>query len=979
MKHSMCTFLTVAAVLAASAFALPAFPGAEGWGADTPGGRGLLTGGPGGAPGRVITVTNLNDSGPGSLRAAVEALGPRIVVFRVGGTIRLKSHLRITEPFITIAGQTAPGGGVLLRDAGLYVETHDVVVRFVRVRIGPSTIEEFDTQDPVHIGGGDETYNVVVDHCSFSWSIDECSSAVAPAHDVTFSYCIIGEALRTPFSEEEIGKDRSHSMAMIIGNSPDRVCVHHCLLAHCNSRNPRIQGGTHTFANNVVYDWGFLTGTFSRQPRVNFVGNFYKPGPGSRDMLPIEEDDDAGLIYVKGNISHRRLVDSMPEWGFTVGLPAEVHRMHEPFEMPALSLTSARQAYEDVLAKAGATLPRRDGVDTRLVRDTRWGMGGKIDRPEDAGGFPLIRGGEPAPDSDSDGMPDNWETARGLDPRDAADSYADRDGDGYVNVEEYVNELVAAAAEAEPRVLAYPVPRQYRAEAPYEIACAGSVLPIDAVGHRDPVYFTRLMTDSPQTVLIGLRGGEDLDVRVLPRRHAGQVHVNGCIVRLDIVEPGVREVYITVDGQRLPPLFVLVDPWDDSLVTEDTPGVLVATERGVSPSTDAVQTGAIQTLLDECAASGGGTVYFPQGVYVTGTLRVGSATTVYLAPGAVIRSSDNPDDLPVDPGRAEEGINGRTSSFSRLIIFDNATGAALCGYGALDGRGHVIRNRHGKHVQLVDVTACSDFTMENVMLRNSAEWTLHILGCRGVRCWNVPIINDYGVGNTDGIDVDSSSDVWIERCFAYCGDDTLVCKTTGNSDILAPCENVTFRDCVVTTRKTSLKLGTESNADMRDVVFRDIEVCDSSRGIGIWMRDGATMENCTFRDIRMDLTEIEGESRSGEPYRIAIEEREGIGSVREILFDRVDCASPWRSSITGHAESWIGPLHFWGCRNTVTPRSIKTDSASLFEFTRACDIDFRLMYCDWQQGEGDAWDGYMRLREVQNIDVREFEQVGHTP
>jgi pectate lyase len=424
----------LAALAACRTASIPAFPGAEGFGTDTPGGRG----------GRVIAVTTLADGGPGSLREALTAKGPRIVVFRVGGTIALKSHLHITEPYITVAGQTAPGGGILIRDAGLYVDAHDVVLRHLRVRIGASTVEEYNTQDPIRIEG--TAHHVVVDHCSFSWSIDECASARGPGHDITYQWCIIGEALKQPFPKEMTdNEDRSHSMGMILGGNPDRCTTHHNLILHNNSRNPRIQGGLHDVRNNLVYHWRSIPAMFSRNPRVNFIGNYYKPGPETwrKEAIWTEEKDwvQVGTIYVKGNRTPRRPSDDLPEWALTCSGPPEGHEVKVPFPAPPVRTTTAEEAYAEVLAKAGATRPKRDAVDERLINDVRNGTGKLIDRPEEVGGFPVIEGGEAPPDADGDGMPDAWERERGLDPANPKDAAADRDGDRYTNIEEYINTL----------------------------------------------------------------------------------------------------------------------------------------------------------------------------------------------------------------------------------------------------------------------------------------------------------------------------------------------------------------------------------------------------------------------------------------------------------------------------------------------------------------------------------------------------------
>ena len=408
---------------------LPAFPGAEGFGARTGGGRG----------GKVFFVTNLYDDGPGSLRHAIGIKGPRIIIFRTGGTIRLKSHLRINEPYLTIAGQSAPGGGILLRDAGMYVSTHDVVIRHLRIRIGASRVEEYDTQDCLHVGDGDGVYNIMIDHCSFSWSIDEVASVVSRAHDVTLQWCIIAEALREPL---KLDKQRHHAYCLMLGNYPNHVSIHHNLLAHCEHRNPRIQGGTHDFVNNVVYNWGYFTAVFSRDPNVNFVGNFYKPGPESRLCLPLEEKpDDMGRVYVRGNRCLQRPTDNLPEWEQTVGVSAEKHRAPKPFLVVPVKTTTAEEAYRQVLNSAGARLPMLDAVDHRILKDVRNGTGRVIDLPEEVGGFSQISKGMSPRDSDHDGMPDAWEIKYSLDPNDPSDNIGDRDGDGYTNVEEYLNKL----------------------------------------------------------------------------------------------------------------------------------------------------------------------------------------------------------------------------------------------------------------------------------------------------------------------------------------------------------------------------------------------------------------------------------------------------------------------------------------------------------------------------------------------------------
>jgi pectate lyase len=440
--------LSVIVVLAVTATAfgrVPAFPGAQGFGTQTPGGRG----------GRVIEVTNLNDSGPGSLRAAIEADGKRIVVFRVGGTIGLKTPIIALSPYLTIAGQTAPGDGILIRDTNLRIRTHDVVVRYLRLRIGPNRAIPSNRQDGLAVenGGNEETCNVVVDHCSVSWAQDE-NVGISSVHDVTLQWCLIAECLRRGYHEKG-----DHSMAVILGDNPDRISTHHNLLMSCGSRNPRIQGGLHDVVNNAMYNFGGLWATFSRNPRVNFVGNYYKRGPNSmRSNPPVitaDKPEDAGKIFVKGNITPYRTSNDQDEWLGMVRLNVADVRAERAFDTPPITATPAEVAWEQILAGAGATIPHRDAVDLRLIQEARTGKGQHIDRPDEVGGFPRIAGGDAPPDTDHDGMPDAWEKTHGLDPNDPADGPQDRDGDGYTNVEEYLN---SRAPDPTPTTRPRPIP-----------------------------------------------------------------------------------------------------------------------------------------------------------------------------------------------------------------------------------------------------------------------------------------------------------------------------------------------------------------------------------------------------------------------------------------------------------------------------------------------------------------------------------------
>jgi pectate lyase len=435
---------------------VPAFPGAEGAGAMTPGGRG----------GRIIEVTTLDDSGPGSYRAALEAEGARIVVFRVAGRIQLASRVQIRHPFITIAGQTAPGDGVCIAGETTEINTHDVVIRYMRFRRG-----ELDRRDDAL--GGYPVRNIIIDHCSASWGLDENISLYRwiekmpdgkekkrPVENVTIQWCISSEALDL----------NNHAFGGTWGGR--NASFHHNLFANNTGRNPSIGYGDHVdFRNNVIFNWRHRTldgGDASSW--LNVVANYYKPGPATetgsaqyricrpQHLNMFSEAPTPGKWFVAENhvLGHPEISANnwkggvqfdepdLKEAGRLENLISKV-RGQSPFPAPAISQQTAEQAYELVLAQAGATLPARDAVDQRIIECVRTGQPtagqrGIIRTPDDAGGWPIYRSAPPAPDADHDGMPDAWESKHGLNRADASDGARDTDGDGYTNVEEFLNQ-----------------------------------------------------------------------------------------------------------------------------------------------------------------------------------------------------------------------------------------------------------------------------------------------------------------------------------------------------------------------------------------------------------------------------------------------------------------------------------------------------------------------------------------------------------
>jgi formylglycine-generating enzyme required for sulfatase activity/pectate lyase len=413
---------------------IPAFPGAEGYGAYTPGGRG----------GTVHLVTTLADYGEdeppieGSLRMAVQAKGPRIVVFRVGGTIDLKRSLPITEPYLTLAGQSAPGGGVCLRNFDTWIGTHDVVIRHMRFRRGDRDHGEQDALSMFNVR------NIILDHCSFSWSIDEVCTVQGSSRDLTMQWCIIAEGLNRSFHSKG-----QHSMGSVL-NGAGGVTVHHCLYAHNGARNPKAAEIQLDFRNNVVYDWGQLAGYANDDVPVfvNYIGNYVKPGASTASSAAsIAFRAARGTrLYLADNVLEGNPQASEDNRGL-VGLtqaaqkdfPLDRMLTDQPFPAPPVQTDPPQVAYERVLAEAGAMLPARDSADRRLVEEVRQGTGRLVDSQDHVGGWPTLEPGTPPADQDADGMPDEWEIRSGLNPQDSQDAGRDEDSDGYTDIEECLN------------------------------------------------------------------------------------------------------------------------------------------------------------------------------------------------------------------------------------------------------------------------------------------------------------------------------------------------------------------------------------------------------------------------------------------------------------------------------------------------------------------------------------------------------------
>lgn len=473
---------------------IPAFPGAEGGGMFTFGGRG----------GKVIVVTNLNDRGPGSFREACETGGARIVVFNVSGVIRLETPISVRAPYITIAGQTAPGDGVCIAGESFAIDTHDVIVRHMRFRRGETGVEHREDSF-----GGNPVGNIMLDHISAEWGLDENISFYRHMYDesegqyqfTAYKYPTVNVTIQNSISAKALDT-YNHAFGSTLGG--ENAAFVRNLWASNSGRNPSIGwNGIFNFVNNVVYNWVHRSadgGDYSAQ--FNFINNYYKPGPATPTNSPVGhrilkpesgrsklDHHVYGRVFAEGNIMEGYPEITADNWNGGIQVETSQNcvdggvdhslymRQSRPAAMPHMQILSAQDAYNFVLDNAGATMPCRDIVDQRIIEEVRTkqpyyvkdaikyqgdvsGLSPKsqaedgsfkhrrmakdsyklgiINDPRQMGGYPEYKG-TPRVDSDGDGMPDDWEIANGLNPNDPSDANGDINGDGYTNIEKWIN------------------------------------------------------------------------------------------------------------------------------------------------------------------------------------------------------------------------------------------------------------------------------------------------------------------------------------------------------------------------------------------------------------------------------------------------------------------------------------------------------------------------------------------------------------
>ena len=456
-----------------------AFPGAEGFGRYTTGGRG----------GQVLHVTTLEDTGEeGSFRWACEQKGPRTIVFDVAGTIYLKSELRLRNGDVTIAGQSAPGQGICIADYPFQIGASNVIIRYMRFRCGNRHVDKHEGDGL----GGMDLHDVIIDHCSVSWSVDECLS-VYGSKNITVQWCIAAQSM--------VNAGHSKGAHGYGGNwGGSGASYHHNLMIHHTSRTPRLgpRPGTQTdermdMRNNVIYNWGGDGCYGGEGMNVNIVNNYYKPGPATDKRNATIQRRIAGIgirtseytdhnsanpnewdkmwhvwgkFYVDGNVNSKyddvtrdnwtygmyNQIDNSKVDGTFTAATRDTMRIDEPIDFVAVTTHSAEDAFTQVLKFAGCKKSEssRDDLDFILVNDAEQGTAtytgagldpGFINSQNDAGGWPALAPGNPIVDSDGDGMSDTWEDANGCDPTDPSDASEIGD-DGYTNIENYLNSLV---------------------------------------------------------------------------------------------------------------------------------------------------------------------------------------------------------------------------------------------------------------------------------------------------------------------------------------------------------------------------------------------------------------------------------------------------------------------------------------------------------------------------------------------------------
>ena len=793
-------FLFLIAMVAYSAVAAQkqplAFPTAEGFGKYTSGGRG----------GKVLFVENLNDSGEGSLRKAILAKGARTVVFRVSGTIFLETPLVINNDSLTLAGQTAPGDGICIANHPVKINADNVIIRYMRFRMGDRDAEQDDALV------GTRRKNIIIDHCSMSWSTDECASFYNN-ENFTLQWSILSESLCNSVHEKG-----AHGYGGIWGGM--KASFHHNLLAHHSSRNPRFCGARYheatketelaDFRNNVIYNWGYNSSYAGENGQYNLVNNYYKPGPATNEKVrhrileAWQSEDkngfhDFGKFYVTGNVLEGYPDVTADNWKGVDCLDIHAKRptVHDnqtmlnrlrvivPFEYEITTQHTAQQAYEAVLQQAGASRSR-DAIDQRIVDEVyqgtfTYGDKGIIDSQSDVGGWVNLSSFPAPQDSDSDGIPDDWEVARGLNKNDKKDGNLYTLNSDYTNLEVYLNNLIGDA-------FTNPVSQ----------------------GKYDHLY-------------------KDLPFH-MPRIQQPVFPAN---------EINIRQYGGIGDGTTL-------------------------------------NTQAFADAMEAFSKRGGGTLIVPSGIWYTGPIVFKSNIRLHLEKGALILFTTDKNAYPLietsfeglETRRCQSPISGRkleniaitgegtingsgeawrplkkgkvTESHWNTVV---KSGGVLKNKdywfpseGALKGDLLSQNNLNVPNRQLTDeewlsirdflrpvmisFCECKNVLLEGVLFENSPSWNIHPLMCENLIVDAIFVRNPAYAQNGDGIDIESCKNVIVVNSTFDVGDDAICLKSGKNEEGRRrgkPTENVIVDNCKVFRGHGGFVVGSEMSGGVRNV------------------------------------------------------------------------------------------------------------------------------------------------------------------
>lgn len=778
----------------ATAQLLPAFPGAEGFGRYTTGGRG----------GKVLIVRNLDDEGPGSLRWAVQQKYPRTIVFAVSGTIALRSPLKINYGNCTIAGQSAPGDGICVRNYNVNVNADNVIIRYMRFRLG----DEFKQADDAMTGIRHR--QIIIDHCSMSWAVDE-NASFYDNQDFTLQYCIIAESMRS-----SVHPKGEHGYGGIWGGQ--RASFHHNILANNSSRNPRFCGARYThepekeivdFRNNVIFNWVFNSAYGGEGGNYNIVDNYYKAGPATnkkvRNRILNPADTPYGKFYVNGNYVDGYTDITQDNWAGGVHCADKTAaKRNEPVKVIAPSQQTAVAAYAEVLEKAGASL-HRDAVDERIIAAIRSGVtttgkDGIIDSQKDVGGWPALNS-LPAPlDSDEDGMPDDWETAWGLDKNNAADAVANTLDKRYTNIEVYLNSLLPSSGPAMAQNVEQPVFKKDT----FSIARYGA----KADGVTLNTRFIQSAIDD-----CNRKGG---GVVLVP---AG----------LWLTGPITLKSNVNLHLQQSALLQFTADKNQYPLVEGNWEGL--EQMRNQSPIS--------ATRAENIAITGQGIIDGNGDVWrvVKKDKLTESQWKKLVASGGVL-SDDSKTWYP------SEGMKKGSRMKNPGVISPDHTAE------------HFQSIRDFLRPNLLVLTQCKKILLEGVVFQNSPAWCLHTLLCDQLTVRNIFVKNPWYAQNGDGIDVESCKNVLIEGSTFDVGDDA-ICIKSGRDEAGrkrgVPTENVWVRHNLVYHAHGGFVIGSEMSGGARNIYVEDCTFMGTDIGLRFKTTRGrgGVVENIHINRINM--------------------------------------------------------------------------------------------------------------------------------